>query len=266
MRKQRQSRSKPEGKCNTCGQKFQRNRPRQRKCTSCWKNHKFKCVDCKRVYLRRDDVRVCAKCLRKIKQSHNLSAPPVRVREDGSIIGAKDTDKATNALLTKIGGSYHRGRTIDVAVGAGSKHIILASELARPEQRGDDALDAEFYDNQQERAEMATAMPSMHPQQEVLTPADATDALDTDASWLADGAIEEARILKHVGWFLTTPTGIVRRQTGLHQQTIARMRKQLRTDCHELAAKAVAQETAKMIAEALSQQRALAKLRAQVKL
>ena len=48
---------------------------------------------------------------------------------------------------------------------------------------------------------------------------------------------------------------------GLHQQTIARMRKQLRTDCPELVAKAVAVETARNIAEALAQQRGLKKLR-----
>ena len=260
MRKQRQSRSKPEGKCNTCGQKFKRNRFRQRKCDSCWKANKFKCADCKRVYIRRDDVRVCSKCLPKVKKRfQELAVPATKVRDDGTIIVPTETDRNTDALLTKIGDSTNRGRGIDVGVG-GSKHLILASELASPDQRGDDALDAEFADNQQEQAEMTIAMPTLHPQK-VLAPADVTESLDSDSSWLSQG-IDEARVQKHIGWFLTTPTGIVRQQTGLHQQTIARWRKQLRTDCPELVAKAVSVETAKMIEEALTQQRAQSKLRA----
>ena len=53
---------------------------------------------------------------------------------------------------------------------------------------------------------------------------------------------------------MTTPTGIVRRLKG-HRQTISRRRKQLREDCPELVAQAVAAETAKIIEEALAQQR-----------
>ena len=260
MRKSRQSRSKPEGTCNTCGKTFTRNRSRQRKCDSCWKANRFKCADCKRVYIRRDDVRVCSKCLPRVKkQFKKLPVPATEAREDGTIIVPTETDKNTNALLIKIGDSTNRGRDIDVAVGSGSKHFILESELAKPDRRGDDALDAKFADNKQQQAEMTVAMPTLHPQK-VLAPADVMDSLDSDSSWLSQG-IDEARIQKHIGWFLTTPTGIVRQQTGLHQQTIARMRKQLRTDCPELVAKAVAVETARNIAEALAQQRGLKKLR-----
>ena len=170
-----------------------------------------------------------------------------------------DTDVNTNDLLIKCGDSTSRGRGIDVGVG-GSKHFILGSELANPGQLGDDALDAEFADDLQTRAEMAPAMPFLHPEK-AMAPAD-VPALDTDQSWLAEGAVDEARILKNVGWFLTTPPGVVRKKTGMHQQTITRMRDQLRTDCPELVAKAVAVETARLIEEALAQQRALSKLRA----
>jgi hypothetical protein len=187
--------------------------------------------------------------------------PATKLRPDGTIIVPTDTDAKTNGLLIKCGDSTNRGRGIDVGVG-GSKHFILASELETPEQRGDDALDSEFADNHQERAETAPAMPFLRPQK-TMTPADVTDSLDTDSSWLAEGAIDEARIHKNVGWFLVTPTGVVRKKTGLHQQTIARMREQLRTDCPELVAKAVSVETARIIEEALAQQRALAELRTQ---
>ena len=261
MRKQRQSRSKPEGKCNTCGQKFKRNRPRQRKCDSCWKANKFKCTDCKCVYIRRDDVRVCSKCLPKVKKRfQKLPVPATKVRDNGTIIVPTETDRNTDALLTKIGDSTNRGRGIDVGVG-GSKHFILASELASPDQRGDDALDAEFADNQQERAEMAPAMPFLHPAT-AMAPADVTESLDTDSSWLETGAVEEARLLKLIGWFMTTPTGIIESRLKWHRQTISRTRRQLREHCSELVAQAVAAETAKNIAEAMAQQSALAKLRA----
>ncbi len=171
-----------------------------------------------------------------------------------------DTDVNTNDLLIKCGDSTSRGRGIDVGVG-GSKHFILGSELATPDQLGDDALDAEFADDLQSRAEMAPAMPFLHPEK-AMAPADVTESLDTDSSWLETGAVEEARLLKLIGWFMTTPTGIIESRLKWHRQTISRTRCQLREHCSELVAQAVAAETAKNIAEAMAQQSALAKLRA----
>ncbi len=146
------------------------------------------------------------------KRFQKLPVPATKVRDNGTIIVPTETDRNTNALLTKLGGSTNRGRGIDVGVG-GSKHFVLANELGTPEQRGDDALDFEFADNHQERAETAPAMPFLHPQK-TMAPADVTDSLDTDSSWLAEGAIDEARIHKNVGWFLVTPTGVVKKRRG----------------------------------------------------
>ena len=56
----------------------------------------------------------------------------------------------------------------------GSKHFVLASDLSQPDQQGDDALDAEFAENLQLRAEMAPAMPFLHPAT-AMAPADVTE-------------------------------------------------------------------------------------------
>lgn len=204
---------------------------------------------------------MCSICLPKVKKRFQRLIPPAtELRPDGTIIVPTDTDARTDDLLIKVGDSTSRGRGIDAGVG-GSKHFVLASELASPDQRGDDALDAGFADNQQERAEMAPAMPFLHPAT-AMAPADVTESLDTDSLWLETGAVEEARLLKLIGWFMTTPTGIIESRLKWHRQTISRTRRQLREHCSELVAQAVAAETAKNIAEAMAQQSALAKLRA----
>jgi|HubBroStandDraft_6_1064221.scaffolds.fasta_scaffold07864_8 hypothetical protein len=157
-----------------------------------------------------------------------------------------------------------RGQNLNIAAGATNKRIMLGSELAKPEQRGDDALDREFVENGQERAEMAPALPYLRPEKSLEAGLRSESRLDSEAAWLAPNAIERERTLKLVGWFLTSPTGHVRRRTGLHPMTIARMRESLRSDCPDLVAKAVAMETAHLIAEALRQRQASKKLRESV--
>jgi hypothetical protein len=137
------------------------------------------------------------------------------------------------------------------------------------DQRGDDALDRKFAADAQDRAEAgdvpwsaeldaeilvedegAEAETELEPEQ-VMEPADVPAELEiTDKQWLSGpDAIERERQLKLINWFLTSPLGHVRRRTGLHPMTIARMKTSLRTFCPELVAKAVATGTSQIIAE-----------------
>ena len=102
---------------------------------------------------------MCSKCLPKVKKRfQKLPVPATEAREDGTIIVPTETDRNTNALLTKIGDSTNRGRSISTSLLAqAASTSFLRVELAKPDQRGDDALDVEFADNQQQRAETAAA-------------------------------------------------------------------------------------------------------------
>lgn len=226
---------------------------------------------------------MCPNCLPKVqKRFRKLAVPIVKVGEDGTIIPPKQTDKQTNALLTKIGTSMYRGQNLDIAVGTRNKRLILASDMIDSDQRGDDALDCEFSENAQDRAEAgdvpwgaeldaeilvedegAEAEPELDPEQ-VMEPANVPAELElTEELWLSGpDAIETERQLKLINWFLTSPPGHVHRRTGLHPMTIARMKTSLRTLCPELVAKAVATGTSQIIAEALLQQRNLRDLKA----
>ena len=250
-RRNRASRSQKEGVCKVCRKKFTRNRPRQRKCTPCYLSHKFKCADCRKVYKRVGDVRVCSKCLPKVRAEFSNITPRLRRHKDGTI-----GDYKTDSLLSKIGGSTDRGRTIDVGVGAGSKHIILASELEKDEQRGDDELDKAYADNAQDIAEGGFVPFDVHPDKEDINPAEAVDIEVSDERWLSEAAIEDDRMMSHIGWFLYSPASVVCKQTGWHHKVVDKMRKQLRDECPEIVARAVAMESAKTIAEARCQQSA----------
>lgn len=160
----------------------------------------------------------------------------------------------------------HRGKNLDVAVGARNKRLILASEMVQSDQRGDDLLDAAFAENAQDRAEAGNVPYVRIGPEEPTSPAETPSELEmSDQRWLEAGAIEQERVLKLVGWFLTSPTGVVEKRTGWHRPTIHRIRKQLRTDCQQLVAQAVAAEQAANIAEALRRQRNLQRLTADVK-
>ena len=204
---------------------------------------------------------MCSKCVPKVQKKFPQIKPALRSHKDGSI-----GDYKTDELLTKIGGSNDRGRTIDIGVGAGSKHIILASELAKPDQRGADALDADFDDNAQSRAEAGLVSHDVEPDSEDETnPAEMSVEMEvSDARWLDEKAIEDARILKHIGWFMSSPMKVVCKQTGWHHQSVSKMRTQLRKDCPEIVAKVVAIETARTIAEARAQVGELKKFKAVV--
>jgi hypothetical protein len=110
-----------------------------------------------------------------------------------------------------------RGQNIDAAGGnVANKRIILASELGQPDQRGDDALDREFAENAQERAEHADLPPDEDS-------AFCETPLPQDL-WLGTKGVTLERKLKRLTWFMTTPIGIVEQRTGWHRQTIHRYR------------------------------------------
>jgi hypothetical protein len=236
----RASRSSPIGRCSTCRKNFCRERPRQRKCPGCWRRSTFQCADCGKCYVRDGDCRVCPKCLAKVEKQFPRLVPK------RSLAG---TDPKTNALLVKTGNSMERGQNIDVAGGlAKNKRVLLASDLIHYDQRGDDALDREWAENAQDRIEHADLPP------------------DNDAAfcpvtlpreqWLGVAGVELERKLKRINWFLTTPTGIVERQTGWHRQKITRYRKALAGFVDDLGLRI---ETAKTIDAAITEQTAAKK-------
>jgi len=225
------------GICNTCGESFQRNYPKQRKCKSCWESNKFKCSECDQVYERAAEARACPQCLPKLVDELQVSA------------NLKESDE----LFAKLGfaeyldprrASFGRGSNLNAAIGesssgASNSRIILASELSdRRGSVGDDQQDSDYEDNKQEYAEF-----SGHPEAEDLGLSDSKNpeaqpeeakpdlAAELELPIPTEQVSEKSKPTNTLGgidWFLIAPTGIIEAKTGLHRQQIHRLRERVR--------------------------------------